>query len=297
MCVRSKEFALRRCRAPLAAAFLLACALAVLAGRVAVASEPAPALDDAGLESFLRSATIVAAEEIGVGITRPYKLTLEGDGRRMKAAFKYVEVHESGTRRKEGFPTEREFTDDYHYDRAAYLLDRELGMHMVPVTVLRDWDGKRGVAIAWISGAINESERRTQGLEPPRPLDFERQKAIMLVFDALILNTDRNLGNQLITTDDWRLHLIDHSRSFRRARELPERFAAAPLKLPRELLHRLEELDERRLVELLDGALSRSRVKSLMARRDLILRKAAADRSEYGAAYVFQYDAAEPPGD
>jgi len=42
---------------------------------------------------------------------------------------------------------------------------------------------------------------------------------------------------------------------------------------------------------VLGDALSRSRIKPLMARRDLILRKVAADRRQYGDAYVFQFDA------
>jgi hypothetical protein len=268
--------------------------LVVLALALALPT-PAGVDDDAELEAFLERATVVEAKEIGTGITRPYKLVLELDQRREKAAFKYVEIYDATPRRKPGFPPEREFTDDYHYDRAAYLLDRELAMGMVPVTVLRDWDGKQGAAVAWISDAMTEHDRRTRGLEPVEALGYERQRAVMRVFDALILNTDRNLSNQLVTAHDWKLHLIDHSRSFRRSKELPYRFAEAPIKLPRDLLARLEALDEARVRALLDGTVSRARVRALMARRDLILEKVARDREEYGDAYVFQFDATDAP--
>jgi hypothetical protein len=102
------------------------------------------------------------------------------------------------------------------------------------------------------------------------------------------MNDDRNLGNQLITTSDWQLHLIDHSRSFRRSKELPKKFLGGPASLPRPLLDRLEALNEERLRELLKGLLSKARVRALLARRDRILEKIEADREEWGDALVFQ---------
>ena len=44
----------------------------------------------------------------------------------------------------------------------------------------------------------------------------------MRVFDELIANTDRNLGNMLIDRQ-WKLWLIDHSRAFRLHETLPSR--------------------------------------------------------------------------
>ena len=43
---------------------------------------------------------------------------------------------------------------------------------------------------------------------------FNRSVYLQRAFDNLIANEDRHLGNILIT-EDWRMILIDHSRSFR----------------------------------------------------------------------------------
>ena len=109
----------------------------------------------------------------------------------------------------------------------------------------------------------------------------------MNVFDELIGNTDRNLGNELLTTQDWKLHLIDHTRAFRLLEDLSEIFAARPVRLPQELLPGLEALDAKGLLELFDGVLSERHVKSLLARRDKILEKITSDRKTYTDAYVF----------
>ncbi len=248
------------------------------------------AASDAELEDFLRRARVVEAREIGSGITKPLRLLLEHEGRTMMAAFKTVDLYKPGARRKLGYPPETEFTDDYRFERAAYLLDRELGLDMVPVVVLRKAQGRRGAAIEWVADGIDESARREQDRKPSDPLILGRQNGLMRIFDALILNTDRNLSNQLITAGDWKLHLIDHSRSFRLSHSLPDRFQTVPVKLSRALLARLEALDEERLRQLFQGVIGKRNITALLARRDKILEKIEADRARYGDGYVFSLD-------
>lgn len=288
-----------------AAVLTLAAAGAAADPRPADRGRPAPAppdhgwtagASDAEIEDFLTRAKVVEAREIGSGITKPLRLLLEHQGRSLYAAFKSVELFKPRPQRKVGFPPEKEFTDDYHYECAAYLLDRELGLGMVPVVALRKWAGKRGAAVLWVPDAINESDRRERGLEPEDPGILGRQRALMRVFDALILNTDRNLSNQLITPEDWKLHLIDHSRSFRLSHRLPDRFQAIPVKLSRRLLERLEALEQERLQQLLRGVIAKGKIEALLARRDKILEKIAQDRQTYGDAYVFSVDPPEPGG-
>ena len=119
---------------------------------------------------------------------------------------------------------------------------------------------------------------------------MKRQITMMHVFDALILNTDRTQENELITLEDWKLHLIDHSRSFRLSHHLPDHFLERPARLPRRLLERLEALDEKRLRALLEGVISDARIHALMARRDKILAKIEQDRRRFGDGFVFYYD-------
>ena len=55
---------------------------------------------------------------------------------------------------------------------------------------------------------------RTDKLTAPNQVTWRQEYAILQVFDQLIYNTDRNLGNLVITTD-WRVWMIDHTRAFR----------------------------------------------------------------------------------
>jgi hypothetical protein len=277
---------LRRLRFPRASIPIaaLACALACIA----------PAWgSDAELEQALREGRVLEIESIGTGITKPQRVTLERQGRTLRAAFKTVDIQESRlTRFKSG--GKLHFTDRYTYERAAYLLDRELGLHMVPVTVLRKIDGKRGALIAWVENALDEGARREHELDDDQTRAVLCQQDLMRVFDALIANDDRNLGNQLYRTEGWHLHLIDHSRAFRMVRRLPKSYLSQPSNLPRWLLERLEQLDKDRLRELFDGVLSRARIRSLLARRDRIVDKAREDIERYGAGIVF-HEATCPP--
>lgn len=236
-------------------------------------------LSDAEVERFLREGKVVETKEIGAGITRPLRVVLELDGKRRRAAFKAVEIHRPGLTHFEGAPPESNFTDSFRYERAAYRLDRHLGLGMVPVTVIRRLEGKEGALVDWVENAIDEEERRKRNLQPLDPERFEGQRGLMHVFDALLFNVDRNLGNQLITPEDWRLHLIDHTRAFRQQQGLPPKLDAVRMRLPDAMVERLRTLDAERLETLTEGLLTRARMKALLARRDRILERLERDAS------------------
>ena len=220
----------------------------------------------------------------------PSKLTLELDGKTMTAAWKDVDIYKSGMTKLPDGKSEINFSDKYVYERAAYLLDRHLGLNMVPVAVIRKWRGKEGAVVEWVENATPEHVRQDQELHPPDPVSFDYQMAIMKLFDALIYNVDRNLSNQLITMDgdEWKLHLIDHSRSFRQVKNLPKVFASKPVSLPRDLLTELEAMNDETLKELLKGVVTKPQIKTMLVRRDKILEKIASDRKSYGDRMVFQ---------
>ena len=255
-------------------------------GETAGSELPVSRSDDE-IERFLREAEIVDIEEIGTGITKPRRATLRLDGRTARAAFKDADIQELNPQRFERSGNTLSFTDRYAYERAAYLLDRALGMGMVPVAVIRRVDGRTGALIDWVENAVSEADRRKRNLLPEDPRLLATQRSVMSVFDALILNEDRNLNNQLITTSDWKLHLIDHSRSFRLGKKLPESFAGSPVALTRDLHDALGRLNEADLRDEMDGLLSRAQIRSLLARRDRILEKTARDLEQYGEALVF----------
>ncbi|HZI64807.1 MAG TPA: hypothetical protein VFE44_08500, partial [Thermoanaerobaculia bacterium] len=66
----------------------------------------------------------------------------------------------------------------------------------------------------------NEKERMQKGVKPPDAGSWSRQLYDMFVFDQLIGNIDRNQGNFLADTN-WRLWMVDHTRTFSRDARLP----------------------------------------------------------------------------
>ena len=258
-------------------------------------SEPldGPSVPDDVVERFLREGSVIESREIGSGITHPKRVVLERSGLTLAAAFKSVDIHRQEPTRMERSGLTFEYTDSFKNERAAYLLDRMLGIGMVPPSVLRRLDGVEGVLVEWVRDAVDERQRMERDLRPADPLLLSRQRDVMTIFDALIANADRNLGNQLTTPLDFKLHLIDHSRSFRLEHTVHDAYRREPSSLPRALLERLERLDLKSLESALAGLATRAQVKALLGRRDVIVRKVEADRRKYGDAMVF-HDAAPP---
>ena len=234
----------------------------------------AQGMPDAALETFLKTAEVIKVEDIGTGITRPKRVTLQKDGLTRRAAFKYVDETFDSTVRVAG-RLEMQFNDRYIYDIAAYRIDRLLDLDMVPVAVERTVDGTAGAAQDWIENAIDEGRRVTEKLEPYDRESFKRQTQMMRVFDALIYNADRNQGNILYTPGDWKLHLIDHTRAFRLATGRPPGLVDVPLVIEPDLRARLAALNEERLKEALGGMLSNAQIGAILKRRDKLLAETA----------------------
>ena len=124
------------------------------------------------------------------------------------------------------------YWESYKSEIAAYELDKLLGMDMVPVAVEKRWKGQTAAAILWVSPVRQWKD--VQAL--PKPLKWNRQAILMKMFDNLIGNPDRNMGN-LIVDDDWNLFLIDHSRAFIDAKDLPVKMERIDREVWNRMLH------------------------------------------------------------
>src|SRR3990172_5595077 len=89
------------------------------------------------------------------------------------------------------------------------------------------------------------------------------------VFDQLIYNTDRNLGN-LVITKDWKIWMIDHTRAFRTMKDL--RSPQDLVQCDRRLLAKLRELNRETLKQKLGRYLTSTEIEGLLARRDKIVK-------------------------
>ena len=91
----------------------------------------------------------------------------------------------------------------------------------------------------------------------------------MRVFAALVGDTDRNAGNILIGTADWKLWMIDFTRAFRHTRKL---LAPGDLqRCDRQLLARLRELTAEAVAAKTAPFIGGAEIEPLMARRDAIV--------------------------
>ena len=141
---------------------------------------------------------------------------------------------------------------------------------MIPVTVVRKFKGNDASYTWWVDDVLMmELDRYKKKMEPPDPEAWNRQMHVVRVFDQLIYNMDRNLGNLLIDKA-WRLWMIDHTQSFRTFRELKE--PRNLVRCERKLLARLKELDDNTISREVERFLKPEEIKGLQARREMVVR-------------------------
>lgn len=227
-------------------------------------------MSDAELEDFLLTAEITKSEDIGIGVTESTRLTLEKDGRRIRASFKTIDT-DPGLENSRVWPRTADFADRYQYEIAAYRLDRILDLHMVPVTVERVIGRERGAVQYWIENSFNEVQRREQNIPFTGHCDLKPQYDVMNVFDILIFNVDRNLGD-ILYDSDWTLWLVDHSRSFGTQRGVPAMVGRAQINVTPELYAVLEGVTQDRLKEL-ETWLNRRQIQALVTRAQWLRRR------------------------
>jgi hypothetical protein len=221
------------------------------------------------LEEFLRTADVVAIDDIGDGITCPRRVTLRKNGRELRAIFKTVDITSFETHYTNRL--ESIFTDKYHYEVAAYRLDRLLGIGLVPVTVIREIDGEVGSLQYWIENAMKMQDVMDQRISVGNMDLLLQRLMLMYVLDAVIFNIDRNFTNVLVRPARDDFFLIDHSRAFRTYKKLPELKENRPIPLPESVARGLQELDVDTLKNELDGLLSTKQIKAIDTRRQLLI--------------------------
>ncbi len=221
------------------------------------------ATPDRELERFLATAPVTESRDLGRGGTRPRLVVLEKNGQRRRGIFKTVdEAGDAGA----GEPPDR-----YQHEVAAYRLDRELGLGLVPVTVLRKIDGTRGSLQLWVPGAVDQEAAEAYELDLYDNGTTDRQLALGEIFDALIGNGGREPSDVLCLVKGEQVFLIDHSEAFTQSPELPSRSAEHPFAMSPDLAAALAALDRRTLEAQLRDLLSGGQIEALLARRDKIL--------------------------
>jgi len=225
-------------------------------------------------EEFLTTAEIVGQEQPfskREAVTEPWVLTLEKDGIKNQALWKNPEGRMKG------------FVENWKWEIAAYRLDKYLGLNMIPPTVEKRFQGNRGSCQLWVESWISLKDKFEQKIKTPSYKIFYWNRAFYLqrAFDNLIANDDRH-QNQYLITKDWRMILIDHSRSFRKSKKFTkkliydEKYKEGPTfimkELPRAFVEKLKSLNSEVIKDIVGEYLTDKEIEAVLVRRDLIIK-------------------------
>ncbi len=226
-----------------------------------------PAFTPEQQEEFLKSAKVLRTRGAGKGVTGTLRATLSDGTTTHDASIQTVDVSMTEFRSNRG--TELNFKDSWRYNIAAYRLNQLLQLGNLPVSVERHYNGKPGAFTWWVDDVLmDEGERLKTKAQSPDPLLWNQQMWHVRLFDQLIQNVDRNLGN-LVIDKSWGVWMIDHSRAFRLSRDVktPKNLT----KVERGAFERLKALNLEMLDKSIGDYLSSFEKRSILQRRDTIV--------------------------
>jgi len=243
---------------------------------------PEEVAERAKWEEFLKTAEITGQEQMGgrEAVTNPWKLTLEKDGIIRNALWKNPEGRQKG------------FLEGWKWEIAAYLLDKHLGLNMVPPTVEKRFQGNRGSCQLWVESKMNLKEKVDNKVKCPSLRVFHWNRATYLhrAFDNLLANEDRH-QKQILITEDWRMILIDHSRSFRTSKKFTKKLIYTEThkegprimkELPRAFVEKLKTFTFESIKDIVGEYLTDKEINAVLVRRDLILKEIDKRIKEFG---------------
>lgn len=263
---------------------VMACALPARAGQTPPAAAPV-VLTPAQMEEFLLHAKIIRMRPAGDGITNSRRATLS-DGTLTHDAHVQA-IDQSRVLFEAGKYSEVNFKDTYRYNIAAYRLARLLELDNVPMSVERSVDGRPAAVTWWIDDVMmDEGDRRKKKARDPNTARGTGYVYRYRVFDELIQNRDRNLGN-LLYTADWKMWMIDHTRGFRQGRNLLN--PGQLVRIERSLFEKLKTLTPESVAAAVGRSLIKEEIAAVIVRRDAIVKLfegEMAKRSEAAVLYT-----------
>jgi hypothetical protein len=233
-------------------------------------------------EEFLASADIIDYEQMwgSQAITNPFKITLQKDSITKNALLKNIEGRLGG------------HWECWKFEIAAYLLDKYLELNMVPPTIEKSFQGKRSSCQLWVEYEMNLRSKMQNNVVMPSYKVFHWNRATYLqrAFDNLIANIDRHAGNILITKD-WRMILIDHSRTFRTSKKFANELIYTDKhkdgpnemkQLPRAFVEKISALNFELIKEIVGDYLTDDEINALLIRKELMQKEIKRLIKKYG---------------
>lgn len=233
------------------------------------AASVAPELSLEQKEQFLLKAPVTTTRGARKGITGTVRATLSDGTMTHDASIQRINEEKARFEGEKG--TEINFRDSFLFNIAAYRLGKMLGLGgMIPPSVKRQYEGSEGAWTWWVDEVLmDEGDRLKKKIEAPNSDRWARQTLIVRVFDQLISNVDRNVGNTLYDKE-WRVWMIDHTRAFRlHAQPMNPKVLT---KCDRQLLAAMKSLRKEKLKAELSPYLRDNQIHALLQRRDAIVK-------------------------
>ncbi|MCZ6710151.1 MAG: metallophosphoesterase [Gammaproteobacteria bacterium] len=205
------------------------------------------------LETLLRTGLISSLGD-RTGISHSGSVTIQLNGNSINAIF------------------ERGSNQNNQHKIAAYRLSRLLKLDLVPVTVERAVNGRKGVLIALPEHTLSEMARTTTDVARSNSCGIGNDYQLMYAFDALIHNEQRSAETMIYDQQNWQLYLTGHGSSFGTGGGLPSYLAGIEKVLPGSLAADLRIIDEEKLTDTLGELLSKRQLRTLLKRREQLLR-------------------------
>ena len=257
-------------------------------------SQPLPFQDHAAIQDALRSARVLDRQKVGRGVAGVEKVLLEYQGLQFHGAFRSVDVPQRKTAPRGIEKPNKKYRDAAIFESAAYELSELLGFGRVPPVVERAINGQSGTLQIWMEDIRPEVELiQNHRLDPPDKLRWLQQKQLMIAFDNLVANSDRNQGNILIDRS-WNIWFIDHTRAFKRTSTLIYRDKMSHCE--RGLWERLQKIDEDALRQRLAPYLESQEISKLITRQRQLVRHVESLIKKNGESAVL-YDLRPPSGE
>ena len=170
------------------------------------------------------------------------RIGLEKNDLRIQAAFRDKQLPVAASKK-----LRVKYLDTYYNELAAYIISKQLGLNIVPATVLRSIgisktglqprdELREGTLQLWIENSHVEYDLGKNGIDyPGDPTTRNQQLKEIRIFDCIIGNVDRHAGNLLIDFNPrykdpagdqepfiGKIWAIDHSKAFHRSARLSD---------------------------------------------------------------------------
>lgn len=217
------------------------------------------------IENYLKKAE-VCSEKRRVGRRTEAWLLCLTDGKIERRGFFRI------TNRTRPHP----LADSYKYDLAAYELNKLLDLNIVPPTVEREIEGKKGSLSLLIEGFITEEIRINKNIEPPDLESFKHSLGQLTILENLTYSNSycgkRDLGDILIMRkEDWKIWRVDFSEAFAPLPELIPECHVTPCS--KKLFQTLLKLDNDIVKAKLSLYLNEQEIIALLQRKNIIIEK------------------------